>query len=147
MYAYFIYTLNETTSNIRAMATWRLALNNYSLFFILFLNKSSAIWAKNRQLISSFSLLLSTLFFSSAISWAAASPVLSNKANYRTFLRTVGAYTAMNNAAMELIKHHNWERISIIGTQDGSVSQNHIHTIMKQQIWLTFVFITFNFSF
>ena len=53
------------------------------------------------------------------ISWSAASPDLSNKKDYPTFLRTVGPYSAMNNVAIELMLHHNWNRINIIGTQDG----------------------------
>jgi len=56
------------------------------------------------------------------ISWAAASPLLSDKENFPVVSRTVGPYTKMSNIILKLMEHFDWKNCAILGANDDLYS-------------------------
>jgi len=56
------------------------------------------------------------------ISWAAASPLLSDKQNFPVISRTVGPYTKMNPICMAIMDFFGWQSAAILGANDDLYS-------------------------
>ncbi|KAL5268664.1 hypothetical protein ACHWQZ_G002498 [Mnemiopsis leidyi] len=69
------------------------------------------------------------------ISWACASPALSDKITYPTFVRTAGPYKTLGKPFAELMKHYKWYRCAILSSNQNLFSQSarHIQKVLEQE--------------
>ncbi|XP_063683413.1 atrial natriuretic peptide receptor 1-like isoform X3 [Bolinopsis microptera] len=69
------------------------------------------------------------------ISWACASPALSDKKTYPTFVRTAGPYKTLGKPFTELMKHYKWYRCAIISANQNLFAQSarHIQKVLEKE--------------
>jgi len=65
---------------------------------------------------------IATFYGLPMISWAAASPLLSDKDNFPFFARTVGPYTVFNKNMPAILKLFGWKHVAILSSNDDLFS-------------------------